>query len=48
MIYPLFIFKIEEGFDGYFPDADGCFFAGNTLEEAIRVLKVLLVSIWKC
>ncbi|MDE1478349.1 type II toxin-antitoxin system HicB family antitoxin [Xenorhabdus bovienii] len=36
MIYSLFIFKTEDGFDGYFPDVEGCFFAGNTLEEAIR------------
>ncbi|CEE92551.1 conserved hypothetical protein [Xenorhabdus nematophila str. Anatoliense] len=36
MIYPLFIFKTEDGFDGYFPDVEGCFFAGNTLEKAIR------------
>lgn len=37
MLYPVFIFKTESGaFDGYFPDVDGCFFAGDTLEEAIR------------
>lgn len=37
MIYPLFIFKTEEGtFDGYFPDIEGCFFAGDTLESAVR------------
>lgn len=37
MIYPLFIFKTDSGtFDGYFPDVEGCFFAGDTLEEAIR------------
>ncbi len=36
MIYPFFIFKTEDGFDGYFPDVEGCFFAGNTLEDAIR------------
>lgn len=37
MIYPLFIFKTEEGtFDGYFPDVEGCFFAGDTLESAVR------------
>ncbi|MDE1497551.1 type II toxin-antitoxin system HicB family antitoxin, partial [Xenorhabdus bovienii] len=36
MIYSLFIFKTEDGFDGYFPDVEGCFFAGNTLEESIR------------
>lgn len=36
MIYPLFIFKTEDGFDGYFPDIEGCFFAGNSIEEAIK------------
>lgn len=36
MIYPLFIFKTAEGFDGYFPDVEGCFFAGDTLEAAVR------------
>lgn len=37
MIYPLFIFKTESGaYDGYFPDVEGCFFAGDTFEEAIR------------
>lgn len=37
MIYPLFIFKTDSGtFDGYFPDVEGCFFAGDTLEDAIR------------
>ncbi|AYN29991.1 HicB family protein [Buttiauxella sp. 3AFRM03] len=37
MIYPLFIFKTESGeYDGYFPDVEGCFFAGDTLEAAIR------------
>ncbi|MGG4609327.1 type II toxin-antitoxin system HicB family antitoxin [Providencia sp. Me31A] len=36
MIYPLFIFKTEDGFDGYFPDVDGCFFAGDNIESAIR------------
>ncbi|EYU14353.1 type II toxin-antitoxin system HicB family antitoxin [Photorhabdus aegyptia] len=39
MIYPLFIFKTEDGFDGYFPDVESCFFAGNTLENAIRDAK---------
>ncbi|EKN4054576.1 type II toxin-antitoxin system HicB family antitoxin [Yersinia enterocolitica] len=33
MIYPIFIFSTVEGFDGYFPDIDGCFFAGNTFAE---------------
>jgi predicted RNase H-like HicB family nuclease len=37
MIYPLFIFKTESGtYDGYFPDVEGCFFAGDTFESAIR------------
>ncbi|MBS0969982.1 type II toxin-antitoxin system HicB family antitoxin [Nissabacter archeti] len=37
MIYPLFIFKTDSGaYDGYFPDVEGCFFAGNSLEEAIH------------
>ncbi|HEC2091441.1 TPA: type II toxin-antitoxin system HicB family antitoxin [Klebsiella oxytoca] len=36
MIYPLFIFKNADGFDGYFPDIEGCFFAGDTLESAVR------------
>ena len=37
MIYPLFIFKADDGtFDGYFPDVDGCFFAGDTLEMAVK------------
>ncbi len=37
MIYPLFIFKTDSGtYDGYFPDVEGCFFAGDTLEAAIR------------
>lgn len=37
MIYPLFIFKTESGtYDGYFPDMEGCFFAGDTFEDAIR------------
>ncbi|HDL8224874.1 TPA: type II toxin-antitoxin system HicB family antitoxin [Yersinia enterocolitica] len=33
MIYPIFIFSTVEGFDGYFLDIDGCFFAGNTFAE---------------
>nr|WP_314265020.1 type II toxin-antitoxin system HicB family antitoxin [uncultured Moellerella sp.] len=36
MLYPLFIFKTEEGFDGYFPDVEGCFFAGDNIEDTIR------------
>ncbi|HDU5191339.1 TPA: type II toxin-antitoxin system HicB family antitoxin [Klebsiella aerogenes] len=37
MIYPLFIFKADDGtFDGYFPDVEGCMFAGNSLERALR------------
>lgn len=37
MIYPLFIFKTDSGaYDGYFPDVEGCFFAGDTLETALR------------
>ncbi|QHM71299.1 type II toxin-antitoxin system HicB family antitoxin [Mixta intestinalis] len=37
MIYPLFIFKTESGtYDGYFPDVEGCFFAGDSFEDAIR------------
>ena len=37
MIYPLFIFKTDSGtYDGYFPDVEGCFFAGDTFESAIR------------
>ncbi|HEJ9462528.1 type II toxin-antitoxin system HicB family antitoxin [Proteus mirabilis] len=36
MIYPLFIFKTEDGFDGYFPDVEGCFFAGDSIEDTIR------------
>lgn len=37
MIYPLFIFKTDSGsYDGYFPDVDGCFFAGDTVEDAIH------------
>lgn len=37
MIYPLFIFKADDGtFDGYFPDIEGCMFAGDNLESALR------------
>lgn len=36
MIYPLFIFKTESGFDGYFPDVEGCFFAGDTLDDTVK------------
>lgn len=37
MVYSLFIFKTDSGtFDGYFPDVEGCFFAGNTIEEATQ------------
>lgn len=37
MIYPLFIFKTDGGtYDGYFPDVEGCFFAGDSFEDAIR------------
>ncbi|WP_413721206.1 type II toxin-antitoxin system HicB family antitoxin [Sodalis sp. RH24] len=37
MIYPVFIFGTKSGeYDGYFPDIPGCFFAGDTLEEAVR------------
>ncbi|EBU3605450.1 type II toxin-antitoxin system HicB family antitoxin [Salmonella enterica] len=37
MIYPLFIFKTDTGtYDGYFPDVEGCFFAGDTLDAAIH------------
>lgn len=36
MLYPLFIFKTEDGFDGYFPDAEGCFFAGDNIEQAVE------------
>ena len=37
MLYPLFIFKADDGtFDGYFPDIEGCMFAGNNLESALR------------
>lgn len=37
MIYPLFIFKAEDGtFDGYFPDVEGCMFAGPGIEDALR------------
>jgi predicted RNase H-like HicB family nuclease len=33
MIYPIFIFKTSDGFDGYFPDVEGCFFAGDSLAD---------------
>ncbi|CAI1001024.1 MULTISPECIES: type II toxin-antitoxin system HicB family antitoxin [Serratia] len=33
MIYPIFIFKTSEGFDGYFPDVEGCFFAGEKMSD---------------
>lgn len=36
MLYPIFIFKTEDGYDGYFPDVEGCFFAGDSIEEAVR------------
>lgn len=36
MIYPIFIFKSDSGYDGYFPDVNGCFFAGDALEDAVR------------
>ncbi|KER00963.1 type II toxin-antitoxin system HicB family antitoxin [Photorhabdus temperata] len=36
MIYPIFVFKNDSGIDGYFPDVTGCFFARDTLEEAVR------------
>ncbi|ELH4478562.1 type II toxin-antitoxin system HicB family antitoxin [Salmonella enterica] len=35
MLYPVFMFKTNSGYDGYFPDVEGCFFAGDSLEEAI-------------
>lgn len=37
MVYSLFIFENDAGtFDGYFPDVDGCFFTGDTVENATR------------
>lgn len=56
MIYPIFIFKTVEGFDGYFPDIDGCFFAGNTFadisknaEEAFAVhIEALMNEVSHC
>lgn len=37
MIYPVFLFKTESGhYDGFFPDVEGCFFAGDTFEDALR------------
>ncbi|WP_426445061.1 type II toxin-antitoxin system HicB family antitoxin [Siccibacter colletis] len=37
MFYPAFIYKIDSGgYDGYFPDMEGCFFAGDTLDEAMK------------
>ncbi|EBU8198042.1 HicB family protein, partial [Salmonella enterica subsp. enterica serovar Sandiego] len=27
MLYPVFMFKTDSGYDGYFPDVEGCFFA---------------------
>ena len=36
MLYPVIMFKTDSGYDGYFPDVKGCFFAGNSLEETIR------------
>ena len=36
MIYPIFVFKTDsETFDGYFPDVEGCIFAGDSLEDAL-------------
>lgn len=35
MIYPLFICKAEDGFDGFFPDVPVCMFAGRDLEGAL-------------
>ncbi|EBA1658103.1 HicB family protein, partial [Salmonella enterica] len=31
MLYPVFMFKTDSGYDGYFPDVEGCFFAGDSL-----------------
>ncbi len=36
MLYPPFIFKTEEGFDGYFPDIESCFFVGDGIEDTIK------------
>ncbi|WP_213990825.1 type II toxin-antitoxin system HicB family antitoxin [Sodalis sp. dw_96] len=36
MIYPIFIFKTDHGFDGYFPGIEGCFFASDTLAGVSR------------
>ncbi len=51
MIYPIFIFKTDHGFDGYFPGIEGCFFASDTLvgvsrdaEEAFAVHMEALIE----
>jgi predicted RNase H-like HicB family nuclease len=36
MVYPIFIFITDDGFDGYFPDVDGCFFAGETMGDVVK------------
>lgn len=37
MIYPIFVFETDSStYDGYFPDIEGCFFAGNSMEDAVR------------
>ncbi|PLR29844.1 hypothetical protein CYR55_22590 [Chimaeribacter californicus] len=37
MRYPVFVFMTKSGtYDGYFVDAIGCFFAGDTFDEALR------------
>lgn len=41
MFYSLFIFKTDSlTFDGYFPDVEGCLFAGRTLEETIENARI--------
>ncbi len=40
MLYPLFIFKTEKGFNDYFPDIEGCFFPGDGIDDTIKNAEV--------
>ena len=42
MLYPAIFLKEDSGYSVSFPDLDGCFTAGNTLEETIEMAQEAL------
>ena len=45
LIYPALIRRTEKGFEGYFPDLEGCTFSGADLEDALEDARYAM-SVW--